>query len=144
MIIHFTNPQYLDLVKGFDNRMSALGQTWQLVRTQELFHAIPTRLPPIDPALALGSDWRQEFTLEVKRAFSPDIKYGDVILQVDPASNTTIFQKFPLAKVVKREDNPADPIALRFGCVRVPDEEADATFAQLNTSQADALAAAQP
>jgi len=131
---NFRNPTYTDLRQGFDDRMAALGQPFELLRTGETFRAIAINVPPIDPRLELGSDLREHCTIEALRDRLPvGIKHGDVIKQTNPPFNTSTFQEFPIWKVIKREDNGAN-FTIRYWAVKVPQEEEEQVLKDLATA----------
>lgn len=131
---NFRNPSYGDLQQGFSNRMSALGQPFELLRTGETFSAIPIQVHDIDPRLELGSDPRECCTLEARRDKIPQgLKPGDVLKQLDPPYNTSSFQEFPLWKLIKRSNNGAN-FAITYWAVKVPAEEEEAVLATIATA----------
>ncbi len=122
---NFRNPTYQDLMQGFSDRMTALGQPFKLMRTGETFNAIGINLQPIDPRLDLGSDPRAHGRIEARRDQLPegiltDDAYGDIIQQINPPWNTATFKRFPLWKLVNREDNGLS-FSIIFYCVQVAD-----------------------
>ena len=122
---------YQDLIQGFMDRMMAMGQPFELLRTGESFQAIAIPLPPVDPTLELGSDWRELMTLEVRRDQMPEgVVLNDVIRQSNPPWGTRLFQKTPLLKLVRRDDNPAS-CSVKYWADKVPEAEEAATYAVL-------------
>ena len=68
------------------------------VASTKMFNGILMPMPPIDPTMELGSDWRELSTLQVLRENLPAVASQDRIK--DSAGQ--------LWKVVRREDNPGD------------------------------------
>jgi len=131
MAATFRNPIYQDLIQGFMDRMASLGQEFELLRTGEKFKAIAIPMPPVDPTLELGSDWRELLTLEARRDQIPSgLVLNDVLRQSNPPYNTRLFQKFPLLKLVRRDDNPAS-FAVKYWAIKVPEAEEVATYSML-------------
>lgn len=120
---NFRNPTYQDLMQGFAERLSSLGQPFKLMRTGDIFQAIAINLFPIDPRLELGADTRAFGRIEGRRDQLPptllvDESFGDVIQQMNPPWNTATFQKFPLWKLARRDDNGFS-FSIIFHCVQV-------------------------
>ena len=74
----------LELRAGFDERMSSLGQRFKSERTSDEWDGILIAIPPADPTQDLGSDLREKATMECRRDSIPELKYGDIIIQLQP------------------------------------------------------------
>lgn len=59
------------------------------------------------------------------------LELGDVIKQINPPWNTSTFQKYPLWKLIRREDNGAN-FSIKFWAVKVPEGEEDQALAGIN------------
>jgi len=114
----------LELRSGFDERMASLGQRFSRETTGEEWDGILLSVPPLDPRMDLGADLREFATLECRRDTSPDLQYGEVIIQQRPFWQVSDNAPAPRWSVARREDNPAD-FAVKYWLAKlVPDKDA--------------------
>jgi hypothetical protein len=112
------------LMDGFKNRVSQLGQVMELERTQEQFKAILLPVTAVDPRLELSDDPRELATIEARRDRVPEIKYGDVILQLKPFwALPGEDVPSPRWRAIRRDDNPAN-FAVKWWLVKITDQDA--------------------
>ena len=112
------------LMDGFKNRVTQLGQVMEMEETGEQFKAILLPVNAIDPRLELGDDPREMATIEARRGHVPEIKYGDVILQIKPfwaAPGEDVPS--PRWRALRRDDNPAN-FAVKWWLVKITDQDA--------------------
>jgi hypothetical protein len=114
----------LELRTGFAERIKELGQKFRLLKDGSEWDGILLGVPPMDPQLELGSDWREMATLESLRQVTPSIGYGDLIKQVSPFWSIPSDPQTVLWKVVRREDNGAY-FTIKFWLVMVTQKDPD-------------------